>query len=204
MSPPRITVLFHDSPTVVTFLNTKDGGALAGDLLIECALQPALGFVLNFETPVNYPGIAGVLSGTDIGMLAHPTDHLPAPIILAAGSAVSRTAIRGALAPLQRPDERLAALTFLVPMAEARALGSALAIADRFAIAWDVTAYPHEELVDFARWFSAERLCDDQSFAGLFPYATTIVEAAHAQRLGAMLMPLATRAPGIRATIISA
>lgn len=198
MPAPRITTLFHDSPVVTVFLNSAAGRGFAGDLLVECAAQPALGFVLNLETPANYPGIAGLLGGTDIGTLAHPTDQLPAPIILAAGSPVSRTALRAALALLQRPDERLAAITFLVPMAEARTLGSALAISDRFAIAWEVTGYPHEELVDFARWLASEGLCDEENFAGLFPYSKGKIDPAHAQRLTAMLKPLALRAPGVR------
>ena len=106
MPAPRITALFHDSPTVTSFLNTMAGRVFAGDLLVECSLRPALGFVLNLETPANYPGLAGVLGEVDIGTLAHPTDLLPAPIILAAGSPVSPTALRAALARLQRPDER--------------------------------------------------------------------------------------------------
>jgi len=201
MPPPRITCLFHDSATATAFVNSHEGRALAGDLLVECAPQPSLSFVLNLETPANYPGVAGLLGGVDIGTLAHPTERLPAPILLAAGALVSRTAIRAALPMLQRPDERLAAVTLLVPVSEARALGSSLAIADRFAIAWDVSAFPHAELVDFARWLSEERLCDEDNFAGLFPYSPVRLDAAHSQRLKAMLAPLAMRSPAVRATI---
>jgi len=204
MSPPRITCLFHDSATVTAFLNTTEGRALAGDLLVECAPQPSLSFILNLETPANYPGVAGLLGGGDLGTLAHPTDRLPAPILLAAGARVSRTAIRAALPLLQRPDERLAAVTLLVPVSEARAFGSSLALADRFAIAWDAIAAPHEELVEFARWLASEQLCGEDNFSGLFPYATTKVEPGHAQRLKTMLDPLAIRSPGVRATIIPA
>ena len=204
MPAPRITVLFHDSPTVIAFLNSMAGRVFAGDLLVECSPDPALCFVLNLETPVNYPGIAGLLGGADIGTLAHPTERLPAPIILAAGSNVSRTAIRAALVPLQRPDDRLATVTLLVPMAGARALGSALAAAERFVIAWDVTACPHEELVEFARWLGAERLCDEDNLTGLFPYSTVKLDSAHAQRLAALLTPLATRAPHVRTTVVAA
>ena len=201
MPAPRITVLFHDSPTITAFLNTKAERVFAGDLLVECAPQPVLGLVLNLETPANYPGVAGLLGGADVGTLAHPTERLPAPIILAAGSTGSRIAIRAALAALQHPDERLAAITLLVPTSEARALGSALAIADQFAIAWDVAAYPHEELVTFARWLATEQLCDVDNFAGLFPYSNGKLDAAHAQRLNTILAPLATRSPAVRTTV---
>ena len=203
MSPPRITCLFHDSTTITAFLNTDTGRAFAGDLLIECALHPALGFVLNLETPANYPGVTGLLGGADIGTLAHPTERLPVPILLAAGTPVSATALRAALPLLQQPDERLTAITVLVPMSEARALGAAVAIADRFMIAWDATAFPHEELVEFGRWLSAERLLTVANFAGLFPYAPVALNAAHGHRLTALLAPLAARAPGIQAAIIA-
>jgi hypothetical protein len=204
MAVPRITVLFHDSPTVTAFLNSAAGRGFAGDLLIECSSQPSLGFVLNLETPSNYPGLAGLLGGGDIGTLAHPTEHLPAPVMLAPGTPVSRPAFRAALGRLQRPDERLAAITLLVPMADAPALGSALAIADRFLIAWDISALPHEELVSFARWLAAEQLCHEDNFEGLFPYTNEKLEAAHTQRLQSILMPIATRSPSVRSTIVNA
>ena len=201
MPPPRITCLFHDTTTVTAWLNGATGRAFAGDLLVECGLQPALGFVLNLETPPNYPGIAGLLGGADIGTLAHPSQQLPAPIILAPGATVSRPAIRAALPLLRRPDDRLAAITLLVPLSEARGLGSALAVAERFGIAWDAAAMPHEELVEFGRWLANERLINDVNFAGLIPYTTAALEPAHAKRLTALLAPLAARAPRIHATI---
>ena len=200
MNAPRITCLFHDATTVTSFLQTVEGRAFGGDLLVECSAEPALGFVLNLETPANYPGVAGLLGGVDLGTLAHPSEHLPAPIILAPGGRVSRAALRTALARLQRPDERLSAITLLVPVGEARSLGSALAVAERFAIAWDTSLSP----LEFARWLATERLCDEDSLAGLFPYTTTKLEPAHAQRLKAMLGPLALRAPTVRDTITSA
>lgn len=203
MPPPRITCLFHDSTTITSFLNAETGRAFAGDLLIECALRPALGFVLNLETPANYPGLTGLLGGADIGTLAHPTERLPAPIILAAGTSVSPTALRAALPLLLLPDERLTAITLLVPMSEARALGAAVAVADRFVIAWDAVAFPHEEIVEFGHWLAAERLLTAANFSGLFPYAPTALNAAHGHRLSALLAPLAARAPGIQAAIIA-
>jgi hypothetical protein len=166
--------------------------------------KPARSFVLNLETPANYPGIAGRLGGVDLGTLAHPSEHLPALIILAPGGRVARTALRAALARLQRPDERLAAITLLVPVSEACMLGGALTVAERFTVAWDVSACPHEKIVEFARWLAAQRLCDEESFAGLFPYATGKLGLTHSQRLKKMLGPFALRAPVIRDTITSA
>jgi hypothetical protein len=203
MPPPRITCLFHDSTTITAFLNADTGRVFAGDLLIECALRPALGFVLNLETPVNYPGLTGLLGGADIGTLAHPTERLPAPIILAPGTPVSPIALRAAVPLLLAPDERLTEVTLLVPMSEARAIGATVAVADRFVIAWDATAFPHEELVEFGRWLSAEHLLTAANFAGLFPYAPVALNAAHGHRLSALLAPLAARAPGIQAAIIA-
>lgn len=192
LASPKITCLFFTAPSLPSFLATPAGRALAGDLLVECAPHPALGYVLNLETPSNYPGVAGLLGGIDVGTLAHPTDALPAPILLAAGAPVSMLAVRSALTCLLRPDERLRAITLLVPLGEARALGAALAVADRFAIAWDVAAFPHEELLAFAGWLAAEKLLTRENFAGLHPYAAT-PSAAHTQRLAPLLAPLNAR-----------
>lgn len=190
MPVPQITCLFHNSASVTALLNTLAGRTLAGDLLVECAACPALGFVLNLETPANYPGVAGLLGGIDLATLAHPSEQLPAPIILAPGAPVAATAVRSALALFCRPDDRLEKVTFLVPVNETRALGATLALCDRFAIAWDVTAFPHEELVEFARWLAAEQLLDRTSFAGVFAYAAQAPDPAHAKRIGQLLASL--------------
>lgn len=203
MTAPRLTCLFHDSATIASFLNTDAGRPFGGDLMVECSREPALSLVLNLETPPTYPGISGLLGGVDIGSLAHPSDHLPAPVILGAGAPVSFSAIRSALALLRKPDERLSAVTLLVRLSDARPLGAALAWAERFAIAWDVGAFPHEELLDFGRWLAAERLLNRANFSGLFPYATVAPEPAQARRLTALLAPYAGRIPQLHAGILA-
>ena len=75
-------------------------------------------------------------------------------------------------------------------MGGARVLGAALALCDRFAIAWDVAEFPHEELVEFARWLAAERLITRGNFTGVFAYARAAPEPAHAQRVAALLASL--------------
>ena len=197
-SPPRITCLLYSDATVPAFLRSPVGQTFAGDLLVECALGPALGYVLNLETPRNYPGVTGLLGGADVATFAHPTELLPAPIILAPGAAISPALVRAALGRLCQPDERLRSVTLLVPLADARPLGAGLAVADRYVIAWDAAAFPHEELVDFAHWLAAEGLLTAANFAGLHPYATAPLEPAHAQRLAACLLPLNARLPGFR------
>lgn len=189
LRPPRITCLFFSDATVPAFLNTATGRTFAGDLLVECGLRPALSFLLNVETPANYPGVAGLLGGADMGTLAHPSERLPAPILLAAGTAVSPAAVRSSLELLCRPDERLQAVTLLVPMLDARSLGAALAIADRFAIAWNTQAFPHEELLDFARWLGGEKLLNPENFAGCFAYAPDKLESVHRQKLRDLYAP---------------
>jgi len=173
-------------------LNNPAARPLTGDLLIECAPLPALNFGLNFETPANYPGIAGLLGGGDISSLANATDLLPAPIVLAPGASSSPCATRAALALLRRPDERLSHLTLLVPMGHAPTLGAALALASQFTLAWDISEFPHEELVEFAQWLGRERLIDRDSFQGMVAYASQPVSAAHIQRITTLLAPLAT------------
>ncbi len=191
MSAPRLTCLFCSAATVGTLLGTPQGRPLAGDLLVECATYPFLGFSLGVETPPGYPGLAGLLGGTDLGSLAHATDRLPAPVILAPGAPVGASALRSALARLRRPDDRVKSVTLLVPFAEARALGAALGLAERFAIAWDISELPHAELLDFARWLAEEPLFEPAAFAGVFAYASEPLDPAHVQRLVPLLAPLA-------------
>jgi len=188
--PPQLTCLFFTDLSVTAFLRSPAGRAFAGDLLVECDAHPSLGYVLNLETPANYPGVAGLLGGVDLSALAHPTDALPAPILLAPGAPVSPAALRAALARLLRPDDRLRAVTLLVPVGQARALGAALALAHRVAIAWDTAALPHEELLDFARWFAAERLLDSAAFAGVHAYHLGPAVPAHERRLADILAPV--------------
>lgn len=190
MTAPKLTCLFHSDTSVTALLNSPAGRALAGDLLIECAARPSLGFALNLETPASYPGVAGLLGGIDLSTLAHPSEKLPAPIVLAPGAPVSVSAVRSALNLLTRPDERVGQITFLVPVGEARSLGSVLALCERFAIAWDVATFPHEELVDFARWLGAERLVDRANFAGVHAYAAEMPDAAHARSISQLLASL--------------
>lgn len=201
--PPKITCLFYTDLSVAAFLNAASGRALVGDLLVECGPSPALSFKLNVETPANYPGLAGLLGGVDIGSLAHPTDRLPAPIIFAPGAPLAPAALRGALALCQRPDERLDTITLIVPVGFARELGAALALADKFAIAWDVTAFPHADLVAFAEWLGAERLLSPENFAGLLAYAPEEPDRAHGQRIAALLTPALARLPGTRPAVIT-
>jgi hypothetical protein len=200
--PPKITCLFFSDVSVPVFLNTPVGRTLAGDLFVECGLRASLSYLLNVETPANYPGVAGLLGGVDLGTLTHPSDRVPAPILFAPGTPVAPAAVRAALALLKQPDERLDAVTLLVPIADAAALGAALAIADRFTIAWDVTAFPHAELVEFAGWLAAEKLVTAQNFAGLHPYAATAPDRAHSQRLVGILAPVVPKLPNTRAEVI--
>jgi hypothetical protein len=194
MSAPQLHCLFHSSPTVALLLNAEAGRALAGDLLVECAPAPALGFALGLETPANYPGIVGLLGGTDIASLAHESDRLPAPIVLAPGTPVQPAATRAALARLTVPDDRIPQLTLLVPLDHAPALGAALAVASQCTLAWDVSEFPHEEMLAFARWLGREQLIPRDRFAGVVAYASQPITAAHAQRLTTLLAPLATPA----------
>jgi hypothetical protein len=193
LAPPKIICLFFTDPSLPAFLRTPAGRTLAGDLLVECAPHPALGYGLNLETPANYPGLAGLLGEVDLGTLAHPTDALPAPILLAPGYPVSALALRAALARLLRPDNRLATITLLVPVGDVRLFGAALALADRFALAWDAAAFPHDDLLDFARWLAAEKLLTAGNFAGLFAYVTTPPTGAHDRRLAGLIAPLGAR-----------
>lgn len=192
MALTRITCLFHSSSSVAALLNAPAGRLLAGDLLIECAPRPGLTFALGLETPANYPGLNGLLGGTEICALANETDRLPVPIVLAPGTESTPGATRAALTLLARGDERLPHIALLVPVSYAADVGAALGIASEFSIAWDVAEFPHEELVEFARWLVRENLIDRENFKGVLAYASRPVEPALVQRITALLAPLAT------------
>ena len=193
MTPPRITCLLHSHATVAALIKSAAGASLTGDVLIECSRRPSLGLALSLETPSNYPGVAGLLGGIDPESLAHSADGLPAPIILAAGEEVSVDALRSSLALLRKPDARLGHITLLVPIGAARALGAALAVADRFAIAWDIAQFPHEELIDFARWLASEKLIERDNFIGVLTYGAESADVAHSQKIAALIGSLAAR-----------
>ncbi len=144
-----------------------------------------------------------MFGGADLGTLANANETLPAPIILAPGATTAPGVIRSAIALLQKPDARQIHIMLLVPMGYARSLGAALAVADSFVLAWDVTEFPHEELIEFAQWLTREHLLDRTSFKGVVAYATGPVEAPHVQRLTTLLASLATadHPPGVVALV---
>lgn len=191
MAAPRITCVFHTSESIPALVHSPAGRSLVGDLLVECAPAPSLVFALNLETPAHYPGIAGLLGGAQAATLAHTLDQLPAPIVLAPGTAIAPATIRTALALLPRSEPPPRSITLLVPVDQARALGATLALADRFAIAWDIANCPHEDLLDFARWLDAEQIIDRANFHGLVTYASQPVEAPHEKRIATLLGSLA-------------
>jgi hypothetical protein len=201
MPAPLITCLFHSHATVTALLNAPAGRTLAGDLLVECSRRPSIGLMLNLETPANYPGVAGLLGGIDPTALANHSDGLPAPIILAAGEEVAVDAVRSALMLLARAHERLKNITLLVPIGAARSFGAALALGDRFAIGWDVAQFPHEELIEFARWLGGERLLERRNFAGVFAYGAEPLDPGHQKKIAMLLASLALA--GVPAEVIA-
>lgn len=192
MSPPNITCVFYTSPTIVGLLVNPASHPPVGNLFVECSTSPSLGYALGLETPTGYPGIAGLLGGASLGSLAYPTDRLPAPVVLAPGTPTAPAAVRAALSVLEQAEGCPAQVVLLVSTGEASALGAALAVADHFLLAWDITEFPHDELLDFARWLGRERLLDRGSFQGVLAYASQPADTAHCERLTTLLAPLAT------------
>ncbi len=200
-----LTCLFHTDATVPAFLRLPEGRPLAGDLLVECATAPALAFALDLETPAAYPGIAGLLGNLTTKDLAITGDHLPVPIILAPGTAVSPLALQTALDRLRRRNDRHPNITLLVPLSEAHVFGAALALCDRFALAWNATSFPPAALAAGIEALAAEGLIEPSTFAGFFPYTPDLLDgtaARHIGRLAQLLGPLAARFKTIPAQVL--
>ncbi len=191
MAKPQLTCLFCTSVTAPRLLCSPAGRDLGGDLLVDCGLAPTFASALELDLPPGFPGIAGLLGGRTLGELLRKSSRLPVPFLPAAAQPAAAAPVRSALQLLPQCDAGFARMTLLVPLADARALGAALAVAHRFAIAWDISEPPQAELADFARWLAEECLADRSSFAGLFPYAGRPIEDAHRQRLEPALAPLA-------------
>ncbi len=191
MAKPQLTCLFCTSVTAPRLLCSPAGRDLGGDLLVDCGLAPAFAPVLELDLPAGFPGIAGLFGGRTLGELVRTSPRLPVPILPAAALPSAAAPVRSALQLLPQCEAGFARMTLLVPLADARALGAALAVAHRYAIAWDISEPPHAELADFARWLAEENLADRSSFAGLFPYAGRAIEDAHRHRLEPTLAPLA-------------
>jgi hypothetical protein len=205
MSLPRIHCVFFTDATLPVFLREESGRALAGDLLVELSSAPTLSYALGLDTPAGHPGVAGVLGGLSAADLAVTSPQLPAPIILAAGRSTGLAALRSAIAALRTRQATHRAITLLVPVSDAAALGAALAVAEKFAVAWNVAAFPQAELLDFARWLAAEGLLHGGNFAGLHAYTPELLDgtaAAHVQQLAPLLGTLADAAPGSGRTVV--
>jgi hypothetical protein len=191
MAKPQLTCLFCTSVTAPRLLGSPAGRDLGGDLLVDCGLAPTFASVLGLDLLPGFPGVAGLLGSRTFGELVRTSPRLPVPILPAATQPSAAAPVRSALQLLPQSDAGYARMTLLVPLADVRALGAALAVAHRFAIAWDISEPPQAELADFARWLAEENLADRTTFAGLFPYAGRAIEDAHRQRLEPALAPLA-------------
>ncbi len=204
MSSPEILCIFHSDATVLTFLKSTAGSELLGNLIIEVSAQPSLSYLLGLETPVNHPGLAGVLGPLKLEELAVEHPYAPAPIVLASGSSTSASALRAALSQLKAKASDYRRITLLVPMFEAATIGAALGEADRFAVAWDITALPSPDLAKFAAWIRDEGLTDPACFDGMFSYTPNLLDGtavSHVQKLSALMAPLREANPAIQSEI---
>lgn len=207
MSPPEILCLFHTDATALTFLKSAEGSKLVGDLIIEVSPQPTLAFLLGLETPANHPGIAGTLGSIGLAELAVEHDDSPAPIVLASGSPTSTSAVSAALSQLKSTGSNYRRITLLVRLREAANIGAALGNADRFAVAWDVTALPSSDLIESANWVRDEGFTDPDCFEGIFSYTPSLLDGTavtHVQKLSAMIAPLREANPTIHSEIVIA
>ncbi|GAB5561964.1 MAG: hypothetical protein SynsKO_36110 [Synoicihabitans sp.] len=207
MSAPEITCLFYSDATVARLLQSPGGTDLVGDLIIEVANAPTLAYTLGLETPSNHPGIVGINGSMSLADLAVESDSLPCPAVLAPGAAVGVSALRTALHNLADKSRDFPKITLLVPTTDAASLGASLGVANRFAVAWDATALPSKDLVDFAKWLQDEQFNDDGSFDGVYSYTPGLLDgtaATHVQKLGRILNKFADKNPVIQRDVVIA
>jgi hypothetical protein len=202
----RLDCLFYTSPaSLIAFLRTEAARSFAGDLYIELSTRPALAFTLNRETPVGFPGLAGLLGGLTLADLSLSDDRLPAKLVPAPSTPIDPAVLRDALGLLPARSDKPTHITLLVPVGEVATFGATLHQADRFAIAWDANQAPENELVDFARRARAEGLIDAATFAGLLPYSIKPLDAQgarHASRLARLFAETAPHATAAHPELI--
>lgn len=169
--------------------------------MVEVATAPSLSFTLGLETPANHPGIAGILGSLSLNDLTIENPALPVPAVLAAGGSVGISALRAALHQLQQDPGNHKQITLLIPTTDAEAVGAGLGIADEFAMAWDATALPSPDLIQFAEWLKEEGFNNQESFVGMYPYTPGLLDgtaAAHVHKLGEILGSFAEQTPAIQ------
>lgn len=200
MSAPEILCVFYSDVSVTQFLKSPKGQELVGDLIVEVASAPTLCYALGLETPSNHPGIAGIQGSLSLTDLAVEHAELPVPAVLSAGGPVGLSAVRSALATLESSSSNYQRITLLVPTTDAATFGASLGVASQFALAWDATALPSTDLLEFAEWLNSEGFTAAENFIGMFPYTPGLLDgtaAAHVQKLGQMLGSFAEQNPAI-------
>jgi len=163
-----MNAIIYTHPSVLEPLSESPVRDLVRSLLVELAPEPNLTVTLGLDTPVGFPGLAGILGGQavlDDLKIDHPS--LPAPIVLGPGKRLSPHLLSAAVARLDESDLR-ADVTLLIHLDDAAALGRALARADRVALVVDTADRPGESLPELADFLVGEE--KTANWDGLFLY----------------------------------
>lgn len=163
-----MNAIIYTHPSILEPLAVAPLRDLVRDLLIEVAPEPSLTVTLGLDTPVAFPGLAGILGGQvalDDLKIEHPS--LPAPIVLGPGKRLSPHLMSAAVASLDESG-RGDRVTLLLHLDDATALSRALARVDRIALAVDTADRPGESLPELAEFLTREELLG--GWDGLFLY----------------------------------
>jgi hypothetical protein len=163
-----MNAIIYTHPSILEPLVEAPLRDLVRALLVEVAPEPSLTVTLGLDTPVAFPGIAGILGGQvalDDLKVEHP--GLPAPIVLGPGKRLSPHLMSAAVARLDE-SERRREVTLLLHLDDVAALGRALARVDRIALAVDTADHPGESLPELAEFLAREELLG--GWDGLFLY----------------------------------
>ncbi|MCH8475118.1 MAG: hypothetical protein LAT55_07815 [Opitutales bacterium] len=139
-------IILCNTSTILEFLEAQAGtlGLPSQAVFIELGRKPFLALRCGYETPPNFPGIAGALaSGTslkDFSILSSSSAH---PVVFAPGMGVSATALADGLESLAGKDESSA-----VPVLPLHEVSSLLGLLEKpwpLHLFWDINSPPRSE-----------------------------------------------------------
>ncbi len=160
-------LIVHSHSSVVSqFLKDE----LEETVIIELSQHPQIGLYLGLETPMSFPGIAGILNKkVSVKKLQIKNDKVAAPIVLASGNSISWNSINEAVGELTENGNKYLLLVNIFDLDNIKPI---LPRISNIKFYWDIADLPPENLPEFANYLKQEQLINDQIWGGLNLYQT--------------------------------
>ncbi|WOO41365.1 hypothetical protein [Rubellicoccus peritrichatus] len=181
-------LLFYSDQSVLDYLTSLPESERPA-LLVELASAPTLSFAAGLETPVNYPGLAGLCGELAVEALSVFSKKIAIPAILApASTSAAAPQVWGLHLLLEHFDK---SVIVLIHISEAEAFDSAWTMADEIGIAWDVATPLSAAVTSLVEKLKAEEYFSSGAWSGFTIYGDVSASAQSA------LEPLVSKYPSL-------